>query len=210
MALLFVRHGSTGANAGDSGDGFNTRDYFRGMINVPLSQFGRQTLAQTAAWFKGKPIDQIIASPLARAFQSATAIGQATGAPVQADSRLLPWNIGALSGQLITPERKELANRLQTTSTDEAAPGGEPYSQFEQRYSSILPELLNAAQSKNIVVVAHHRNALALNKLLYGGETRTSGPPDPGGVALVGKSGLMPLFTPPAVAANEYKKEATS
>lgn len=205
MALIFVRHGSSVLNAGDPAD---PRDMFRGWSDTPLSDFGRKTIAQTAAWLKGIPVQQIVSSDLPRAAETAQMIGQTIGAPVQLDQRLRPLNVGMLTGQVITPDLKKVLEDSHE-QRDVPIPGGESYNSFIQRYSSILPELLQSGQSGNTVVVTHHRNLLALPNMFFGKELKTQGPPDPGGVmALTGK-GLVPLYTPPA-AHTAYKEHAAS
>src|SRR5439155_2408431 len=182
MALLFVRHGSSSLNAGDPSD---PRDMFRGWTSVPLSDFGRQTVRQTAAWFIGKPIHMLISSDMPRAAETAQMVGETIGIQPTLDQRLRPWHIGVLTGQVITPELKDYINKLQTADQNTPVPDGEAYNDFVQRYGSILPDLLRAGQQQNVVVVAHHRNALALSHMLYNKEPATEGPPDPGGIAAV-------------------------
>jgi len=205
--LYFVRHASTELNAGDPAD---PRDMFRGWTQAPLSDFGRKTTRQTAAWFRNRPVDAIISSDLPRAAETAQQIGQMVGIQPTFDPRLRPWHIGQLTGQLITPKLKEYVNDLQTKRQNEPVPGGEAYNDFLQRYGSALPEILQAAQQQNIVMVAHHRNSLSLAQLLYGKPTQTQGPPDPGGIALITPRGVQPVFTPPAVLAGQYKERASS
>lgn len=206
MALLLVRHGSSVLNAGDPAD---PRDMFRGWATVPLSDFGRKTIAQTAGWFKGLPIDQIVSSDLPRAAETAQMISQTTGAPVKLDPRLRPLNIGNLTGQVITPENKKILDQAHK-DWDMPILGGESYRDFINRYTSILPELLQAGQKANVVMVTHHRNLLALPHLMFGQELKTKGPPGPGGVMALTQKGLQPLFSPPAETASSYAKEATS
>lgn len=205
MALIFVRHGSSRLNAGDPAD---PRDMFRGWSNVPLSDFGQKTVAQTAAWLKQVPVSQIVSSDLPRAVQTAQMISQATGATVQADPRLRPLNVGTLTGKVITPAGKQLLEDAHE-NWDKPLPGGETYRDFINRYTSIFPELLQAGQQGNVVVVSHHRNLLALPHLFFGKPLQTKGPPEPGGVMVLSQKGLVPLFTPPAVQ-SVYKEHAVS
>src|SRR5258708_615453 len=136
MALIFVRHGSTIQNAGDPAD---PKDQFRGWIDSPLSDFGRQTMAQTAAWFKNVPLTGIISSDLPRAVESAQMISQATGVPVKTDPRLRPLNVGNLTGQVIDDKGKQIMEDAHR-NRDMPLPGGESYNSFLQRYTSVLPE----------------------------------------------------------------------
>ena len=195
----------TALNAGDPND---PRDMFRGWSPVPLSDFGRKTMQQTAEWMKRMPIQQIISSDLPRAEESANMISQATGVPVTLDPRLRPLNVGALTGQVITPELKKVLDNAHT-SKDQPIPGGESYNDFMNRYKSIFPDLLQAAQNQNIAVVTHHRNLLALPYIFHGQEPKVKGPPEPGGVLALAKNGVRQLYAPPASIA-VYKEHAAS
>lgn len=194
MALIFVRHASSELNAGDPAD---PRDMFRGWSPVPLSKFGQKQMLKTANWLKQIPVSQIIASDLPRAAQSAQMIGQATGAKVNLDQRLRPLNVGQLTGQVITSELGKLLDQAHE-QRDNPIPGGESYNDFINRYKSILPELLQSSQQGNTVVVTHHRNLLALPEIFFGQKAKTQGPPDPGGVMVLGQKGLKSVFTPPS------------
>lgn len=206
MALLFVRHGSTALNAGDPAD---PRDYFRGWTQAPLSDYGVQTIKQTADWFRPVPLQAIYSSDLPRAVQTAQEIAKTTGAQVIPDQRLRPLHVGMLTEQLITPELKEILNKAHEHK-DMVIPGGESYNNFLQRYGSIMPDLLSTGQSGNIAVVTHHRNLLALPHMFFGKKSEVKGPPEPGGVMALTQTGLYPIFTPPAVAASSYKEHAAS
>jgi len=205
MALLFVRHGSSVLNAGDPAD---PRDMFRGWSLVPLSDFGRKTVAQTADWFRQIPLQGIVSSDLPRAAETANMISQSTGVPVTLDQRLRPLNVGQLTGQVITPELKKILEGAHHNK-DMPIPGGETYNNFIQRYAGILPELLQASQQGNIAVVTHHRNLLAIPHIFFGQEAKSKGPPDPGGIMALTQKGLYPMFTPPA-STSAYKEHAVS
>lgn len=204
MALLFVRHGATSLNAGDKGA---PQDQFRGWSTVPLSDQGRKSIAQTANWLKNAKLTRIISSDLPRAAETAHMISQATGVPASVDERLRPLHVGLLTGKDITPELGKMMDQAHE-QRDMPLPGGESYNSFVQRYSSILPELLQASQKENIAVVTHHRNLLALPELFYGKKAKTKGPPEPGGVMALTQKGLYPLFDPPA--GSSYAEHAVS
>lgn len=193
MPLFLVRHGSTKLNQGDSD---TQAGHFRGWVDEPLSPNGEKAAQATGNWFKNKKVSLVVTSDLARARDTAHAIGKTAGAPVIEDPRLRPWNIGDLSGQKITPQRLKLSERLQKESPEEPAPGGESYNQFLERYGSVLQELVQASSNHTVVAVAHHRNALAASHLVHGTPTRTKGPPEPGGVIQLTAKGIKQVYTP--------------
>ncbi len=203
-----ARHASTNLNAGDPAD---PKAYFRGWVDAPLSDHGQQVTDQTAQFFKDKQVGHIVTSDMLRAKQTAAKIHEQTGAPVTEDPRLRPWNIGALSGQEITPDRLKLSHDLQTKRPNDAAPGGESYNAFLHRYAGGLNDLLHRSSTDTVVAVIHHRNAMALDSLLYGKKTRVSGPPEPGEVIKVTPNGTKPAYMPPKqVGKKESAPNATS
>jgi broad specificity phosphatase PhoE len=205
MALLLVRHGSTALNAGDPAD---PKDYFRGWIDTPLSDYGVKTMQKTAQWLSQFPIARVISSDLPRASQSAQMIGQAVGKQVELDPRLRSMNIGALTGKLITPENKRIVEQAHENPAQQL-PGGESYGDFLNRYKGILPELLAAGQKQNIAVVTHHRNLLALPHLFFGQAPKVTDDSIPGSVVVLGRKGVHVAFSPPGEEA-EYKEHAQS
>jgi len=205
MALIFVRHGSSALNAGDPAD---PRDMFRGWSPAPLSEFGQKQMAKTANWLKQVPISQIVSSDLPRAAQTAQMIGQVVGVQPKLDPRLRPLNVGQLTGQVITPELGKLLDQAHE-QRDMQIPGGESYNNFINRYKQILPELLQSGQQGNTVVVTHHRNLLALPEIFFGQKAQTKGPPEPGGVMVLGQKGLKSLYTPPSQEGT-YQEHAVS
>lgn len=205
MALIFVRHGSTELNAGDPKD---KKDYFRGWTDAPLSDFGRKTVKQTAAWFKPLKIDKLYTSDLPRAVETAQMISKVTNNKVEPDKRLRPLDVGYLTAQLITPEGKKVLEESHRNK-DEPIPGGESYNDFIDRYTDILPDLLKESKDKNVVVVTHHRNLLALPHLFFGKPLKVKGPPEPGGIMTLTDKGIHVLYVPPAVA-SVYNEHASS
>jgi broad specificity phosphatase PhoE len=164
---------------------------------------------KSAQWLsRNVKIDKIYHSDLTRAKQTAQILSELSDAPMHEDARLRPWNIGDLSGQEITPERLKLSDELQRKYPDTPAPNGESYNAFEQRFAGALHDILPEATKHNIVIVAHHRNALALHHMLYGKPVVTKGPPDPGGIVLATKHNLYPVYTPPEEV--EVSKKSTS
>jgi probable phosphoglycerate mutase len=161
--LILVRHGRTVLNTADD------HERLRGWLEVPLDEQGLREAEGTAQHVARYPVAQIYTSDLLRARQTAAAVANATGAPVFSALNLRPWNVGTLAGQRVT----EIAPILQRLEHDpsEAAPGGESFLNFYDRYSLALRELLLIASraKRNVVVVTHVRNLLATPSVLFGG-----------------------------------------
>ncbi len=68
--LYFLRHGESRGNK----DGV-----IQGRNHSHLTENGREQARAAGAWFRGKSIDIILTSPLARAEQTARIIGETAG-----------------------------------------------------------------------------------------------------------------------------------
>jgi broad specificity phosphatase PhoE len=87
--LLLWRHGRTEWNA-------NGR--VQGQIDVPLDEVGRRQAAEVAPLLAAEKPDLILSSDLSRAFQTAQALSDVTGLPVQTDPRLRETAFGPWEG----------------------------------------------------------------------------------------------------------------
>ena len=89
MDIYLVRHGETQ---------WNKEEVFRGRKDIPLNEAGRKQAKQAGAYFAGMPVSRIVSSPLARARETAEAIGLATGAPVETAEAFIDINFGIWEG----------------------------------------------------------------------------------------------------------------
>lgn len=194
--LYFVRHGSTALNAGDPAD---PKDYFRGWIDEPLSESGKLEGQQTAEWFRGKNVDLLVSSPLNRARTTMEMVYKTTKEPNwRLDTRLLPWHIGVFTGQEMTEQNMAVLGDMAAAQPWMAPPMGEPYMTFLERYTKGFKEWLEKSKDMDIVLFAHHRNALAVPVIMKGAVPSMHGPPHPGGVISISQQGaIRELFTPP-------------
>ena len=162
--LILVRHGKTVLNSLDN------EERLRGWMDVPLDEQGLREAEETAQRLTQYPVAHIYSSDLHRARQTAEAVVRATRAPIAHTSDLRPWNLGTLAGQRV----KDIIPILKQLELDpsQAAPLGESFNEFCDRYTHKLEELLDiAARSADcIVAVTHVRNLLAAPTLLRGGD----------------------------------------
>lgn len=90
MKLLLVRHGESEADI---------LGVHEGRADFPLTERGQEQAQLLSAWLKAnEDFDEIIASPLVRARQTAERIAQATGVPLTLDDQLMEWDNGLLAG----------------------------------------------------------------------------------------------------------------
>src|SRR6266436_4759907 len=92
--VFIVRHGATKMN--DAGGVSVDRE--RGWSDVPLTKEGRQEGQRAGIKLRGKGIEAIVASDLARSHETAVIIGNLVGVKPQFSHELRPWNLGSLAG----------------------------------------------------------------------------------------------------------------
>lgn len=137
--LILLRHGRTEANK---------QGLLQGRIDPDLDDLGRQQ-AERAAQFIGAP-DRVIASPLARAQQTASAFG----VPVETDERFIELDYGDWEGKPVrdVPAETWAAWR---EDLDMRPPGGETLKELGLRVRTGLDALATDASQQTIVVVSH-------------------------------------------------------
>ncbi|MCU1373645.1 MAG: phosphoglycerate mutase family protein [Actinomycetia bacterium] len=137
--LHIVRHGRTAANA--SG-------LLLGRADPVLDDLGRAQATAVAACLHD--VDRVIASPLARAQETAAAFGR----PVETDDRWIELDYGEWDGQPIGDVPAE-AWATWRADIDFCPPGGERLSDLGRRVRAACADVVEAATSSNVVVVTH-------------------------------------------------------
>lgn len=147
--VLLVRHARTTLNA----DGL-----LRGHLDPDLDEVGvaeARALAEVlAAWSPGR----IVASPLRRAMQTATAIGRRVGVPVIVEPGLIDRDYGRWAGH----PAAEVIDRFGSLG---AAPGVESVQALRYRAGITLDQQLRYLGARPVVLVSHdvvNRELLAM------------------------------------------------
>jgi len=137
--LVLVRHGQTDANA---------RGLLLGRADPPLSELGR---LQAAALATIVPTGaRVIASPLARTMETATAFG----GPVEVDERWIELDYGALDGTPVADVAPTIW-RDWRADIDFVPAGGESLAALGRRVRAACGELMEEARDRDVVVVSH-------------------------------------------------------
>lgn len=141
--IYFTRHGQTT---------WNVENKICGVTDAPLTEKG---LAQAAALglaiqTGGYAIDEILASPLSRAADTARQIAQLTGLPMRIEPRLREQCFGRFEG---TPRDGAEFWAARANFTQRFG-GGESMMQLAQRIYTLLDEL--KTQDKTYLLVAHN------------------------------------------------------
>jgi probable phosphoglycerate mutase len=147
--ILLVRHGETDWNAAGR---------IQGHSDTPLNAAGRQQARQAAQRLAREPIRALYSSDLARAFETATIIGEPLGLTVVTSTRLRERRYGAWEGltaaeiQVRYPEQFVM---WRARSTDFVPPQGETRSQLLTRALEELQTIARQHVSEVVVVVTH-------------------------------------------------------
>lgn len=86
----FLRHGETDWNA---------QGLSQGNVDIPLNQVGIAQAQAAAAMMRNRGVAAIVASPLSRAHDTARAVAEVLGLPVEIEEDLREVSFGAQEGQ---------------------------------------------------------------------------------------------------------------
>jgi len=137
--LILLRHGRTTANA---------RGLLQGRVDNPLDDLGIRQ-AEAAAALIG-PVDRVIASPLARAQQTASAFG----VPIETDDRWQEIAYGDWEEKPVADVPAETWAEWRA-NLDFRPPGGETLRELGARVRASLDEHGASAADANVVIVSH-------------------------------------------------------
>jgi broad specificity phosphatase PhoE len=148
MKLYCVRHGETL---------FNLEGRIQGQSDSHLSPLGRRQCEAVAQMFAGQKIDALIASPLARAVESARALADQLQLSLSTDARLMELNAGIFQG-LTWPEiidkYPDDASRWRSRDPDYRIPGGESRRDLMERAGQAFHAIREAGY-RQVIIVAH-------------------------------------------------------
>lgn len=147
--VLAVRHGETA---------WNRESRIQGHLDIPLSPLGLAQAQRLAQALAGEPLDAIYASDLGRARQTAAAVAERVGLPVQEDAGLRERGFGCFEGlswSEIESRWPEQALRWKRRDPDFGAEGGERLWDFYARAVGAVERLAQAHPGQTLLVVAH-------------------------------------------------------
>ena len=152
--IYFTRHGESL---------WNIENKICGATDIELTERGHEQAIELAEHVKNLidageiHIDEIVASPLKRAYATAQHIADVTGIPLRADERLREQNFGKYEGTARNGEVFKLDKRNFVNSYD----GGESMLRLAQRIYNILDELKE--DDKTYLLVAHNGIVRSVN-----------------------------------------------
>ncbi|HOO57363.1 MAG TPA: histidine phosphatase family protein [bacterium] len=147
--IFLVRHGKTV---------FNKETTFRGVLDVPLNDVGKEQAALTGRAMSGIPMDVIKTGPLSRAFDTAAEIAlhqEAKPVPEEAFNDLDFGRWQGLTLSEVEETEPELLHRWQSEPQSVRLPGGESIEDVSARSVAALDKLVEENEGKNILIVSH-------------------------------------------------------
>ncbi len=149
LVVKLIRHGESE---------FNRAGIIQGHTNSPLSETGRRQAHATGRWLLEEGICAIYTSPLKRAFETASIIGEHLGlVPVKVDE-LKEIGLGVWEGRAIEDVRREDPKNLRlwfTQPTRAKIPGAEPLEAFQKRVVEALHRIASAHPEGQVALVTH-------------------------------------------------------
>lgn len=140
MLLYLVRHGETD---------WNSQRRIQGTTDIPLNDTGREQAARTGRLLARRDWNAVIASPLSRAFETASIIAAELGLPEPtADDRLVERNYGEAEGL-------DFAEMQRLFPGDTPVPGREKRSAIATRASRALMDIAHTHPNEAVIVVSH-------------------------------------------------------
>nr|WP_295078611.1 histidine phosphatase family protein [uncultured Roseateles sp.] len=144
-----IRHGETE---------WNSLGRYQGQTDIPLNDKGRQQARQTAAALAEQRFDVIYSSDLSRALQTAQALAEAQGLPLQMMADLREQHFGIFQGHTAAElaQRWPEAHARWARREPEFGPeGGETRVAFNQRCLAAIEALARRHAGQRIALVCH-------------------------------------------------------
>lgn len=127
-----------------------------GRRDLGLDDRGQAQAADLANALAPLQISEIVTSPLARALQTAEAIGRSAGIEVARDPRLTALDVGRWEGEELDGLLERDAFEPLLTERAERFPDGEPFDRIRDRLTASIEQALDDnPTAANIVLVSH-------------------------------------------------------
>lgn len=147
MRLLIIRHGESEADI---------LDVHEGRADFNLTEKGHAQAQAMAEYIKERcTIHKIYASPLKRAFQTATHLSDVTGVPVITDEKLMEFNNGLIAG-LSWAEADEKYPFVPNLPVHASVYEQESKLEFRYRAEYVLSKIIAENEDDSTVAIVSH------------------------------------------------------
>lgn len=165
MRIYFARHGESEANV---------RQVFSNSTGIHgLTENGKAQAEKLAERLSGVSFSDLYTSPILRAFQTATIVGQALGLACRIEDALREYDVGVLEGQPYTEDTQriywEVARQwVDVQQRDTRIEGGESHCEIAARFLPLIGRLQRqyGGTETNVVIISHGGTLRAMLPLL--------------------------------------------
>ena len=148
--MILIRHGEST---------WNQERRVQGHMDPSLSDRGRAQAELLASRLKGRPFASLYTSPLRRALETASVLGESVGYRPEPVAGLQEIRLGAWEGKTTEEIRAIYGNAydrwLDAPLDAGGPPGGEAVRDFQQRAVATLEDLRTAHHDGDLLVVTH-------------------------------------------------------
>ena len=160
MKMYYIIHGLTE---------WNKNGFAQGHRDIPLCDEGRAQARETAKVLADKHIDLCIASPLARARETAEIVLEGRDVPIIFDNRLVERNFGMYEGTPHTLQQPdEWRDRFWSIDEDMRYADIEPMSSVVKRLYEFLDEIKETYRDKSVLIASHGGLSAAVKYYIAG------------------------------------------
>ena len=145
MKIYVTRHGQTD---------YNKRELMQGRIDIPLNETGMEQARATKAKIGDVKFDAVYASPLTRAVQTASIIGDIDPSNIITDERIIEADFGKYDGVNYYKVALPMTAYWALPEIFPAPSGVETVKEMVERTRSFLSELEHK-DYENVLVVCH-------------------------------------------------------
>lgn len=180
MEIVLVRHGETE---------WSRAGKHTGLTDVPLTEAGRKQAEALREVLDGRELARVLASPLARAAETARLAG--LGERAEERPELREWDYGAYEGRTTAEIREE---RPGWTLWRDGVPGGETAAEVAERVDRVLDELRSAEGDVLVFAHGHVLRVLAARWIGLGPESGRFFALDPATISALGHERETPVI----------------
>ncbi len=148
--LLLVRHGNTADE--------ETGRVYKGSLDIPLSDKGRERMRRAAAFLSSFTIDKVYTSTLSRSVESGRIVGAPHGLDIETAPELNEVHFGDWEGLNFEQIRQRYRREQELWLEDPGnhpPPGGESFHDAQARGMGRLRAIIDGHRGRTVAVVAH-------------------------------------------------------
>lgn len=147
--IYLVRHAQTE---------WNNQRRWQGICDIELNDFGREQVAAVRELFTGISVSRVYVSDLSRAKETAQAVVDATGAPIEVRSSLRERSFGEWEGHTSAELNEQHPEQMAAYRADRDAyspPGGQSWNIFAEKAVAAFGDVAREHPHEAIAIVSH-------------------------------------------------------